>query len=218
MSPERLSAALARSGLPAGLGWAICKPTSDPGALFPEERAALRNALPTRVAEFAGGRRAARQAMAQLGLAPQAIPMAPDRAPVWPEGLVGSITHSAGNCLALVGRASDWHAIGADLEPDADLPADIISEIATPEELLRLAPIPPARAAARLFSAKEAAYKAQYPLTQSLFGFDAMQGDLVAGQMRMVAEIGLGKGALLPMRQKILHGLILSLCLIPAKA
>ncbi|MGR3377595.1 4'-phosphopantetheinyl transferase family protein [Salipiger abyssi] len=216
--PEALSAALSRSGLPDTLGWAVTLPQTDPGALFPEERAVMQKAVPARLAEFTGGRVAARRAMAQLGLAPAPVAMDPDRAPRWPDGVVGSITHAAGLCFAVVGHSSDWSALGADLERDAALPAEIVAEVATPQELAGLAPLPAREAAARIFSAKEAAYKAQYPQTRSLFGFDAMQANLPAGEMRMVRDTGPGLGAVLPMRQHLLNGLILSLCLMPANA
>lgn len=218
MTPDALAAALSRLGLPETLGWAATAPQTDSDALFPEERVAMRKAVPARLAEFTGGRLAARQAMMRLGVAPAPVPVDPDRSPRWPEGLAGSITHAAGLCFAVVGRASDWHAIGADLERDTALHDEIVAEIATPQELASLVPLPAPEAAARIFSAKEAAYKAQYPLTRSLFGFDAMQADLPAGQMRMVHDTGLGAGAVLPMRQELMPGLILSLCLMPASA
>ncbi|MBN9886025.1 4'-phosphopantetheinyl transferase family protein [Salipiger abyssi] len=218
MTPDALAAEISQLGLPEGLGWAVTTPQTDPGALFPEERAAMQKAVPARLAEFTGGRVAARRAMAQLGLTPGPVAMDPDRAPRWPEGLVGSITHAAGFCFALVSHISDWRAIGADLERDAALPDEIVAEVATPQELASLAPLPARKAAARIFSAKEAAYKAQYPLTRCLFGFDAMQADLPAGEMRMIRDTGPGMGAALPMRQHLLPGLILSLCLMPANS
>jgi 4'-phosphopantetheinyl transferase EntD len=143
------------------------------------------------------------------------VPAGADRAPRWPEGVVGSITHDGGLCLAIVGRSNAWQAIGIDLERDADLPPEITAQIATEAELSALAPLPRGRAAARVFSAKEAAYKAQYPLTRCLFGFDAMTAHLPDGGMRMCADTGLGRGAALPMQQHLVAGRVLSLCLMP---
>ena len=104
------------------------------------------------------------------------------------------------------------------LERDADLPPEITAEIATEAELSALAPLSRGRAAARVFSAKEAAYKAQYPLTRCLFGFDAMTAHLPDGGMRMCADTGLGRGAALPMQQHLVAGRVLSLCLMPRPA
>ena len=75
--------------------------------------------------------------------------------------------------------------------------------------------MPFSRAGVRIFSAKEAAYKAQYPLTGALFGFEAMESRLPLGAMRMVAEMGLGAGAALPMLQVVKFDLILSICTLP---
>lgn len=215
MTVAALDRALSALDLPAGLGWAASGPVDDLGALYPEERAAVARAIPSRQAEFTGGRLAARRAMAALGLPPCAVPAGPDRAPRWPEGVVGSITHDGGLCLAIVGRSEAWRAIGIDLERDAELSPEITAQIATEAELSALAPLPRGRAAARVFSAKEAAYKAQYPLTGCLFGFDAMTAHLPDGGMRMCADTGLGRGAALPMQQHLVAGRVLSRCLMP---
>ena len=120
----------------------------------------------------------ARAAMAQLGLPPRAIPARPDRAPHWPEGVLGSISHAGPFCLAVVGRSADWEMIGIDLEPDRAMAAELVSEVASPGELAALAPLPETLAATRIFSAKEAAYKAQYAVTQQYLGFAAMHIEL----------------------------------------
>ncbi|EIE51494.1 phosphopantetheinyl transferase [Salipiger aestuarii] len=214
MTPKALSRALADTGLLQGLGWSVSLPVDDPDALFDSERAALRRAVPARLAEFTGGRVAARAAMARIGIGAQAIPMQDDRAPLWPQGVAGSISHGGGLCLAVAARGP-WRGIGIDLEPDADMDAALIDAIATPAELTGLAPLPPERAAMRVFSAKEAAYKAQYPLCRALFGFDAMHAGLPLFDMRMTRDIGLGIGARIPVRQEIIAGLIVSLSLLP---
>lgn len=213
MDAAALRLALSMVRFPEGLGWAVTEATSDPDALFPEERVAVSRAIPARVAEFAGGRTAARAAMAQLGLPPCAIPARPDRTPHWPKGVVGSISHAGPLCIAVVGRSADWRMIGVDLEPDHPLPRDLVPEIATPDELALLAPLPEALAATRIFSAKEAAYKAQYPLTEALFGFEAMAANLQIGRMNMAKNVGLGRGAILPMWQLLVANHVISLCL-----
>lgn len=213
MQAAALRQALSTVRFPEGLGWAVTEATGDPDALFPEERVAVARAIPARVAEFAGGRLAARAAMARLGLSPCAIPARPDRAPHWPEGVVGSISHAGPVCLAVVGRSVEWEMIGVDLEPDHPLPRDLVAEIATRDELARLAPLPETRAATRIFSAKEAAYKAQFPLTGALFGFDGMTANLQIGRMNVAKNVGLGVGAILPMWQLLVANHVVSLCL-----
>ena len=213
MDAAALRQALRTVRFPEGLGWAVREATGDPDALSAEERVAVSKAIPARIAEFAGGRRAARAAMAQLGLPACAIPARPDRAPHWPEGVLGSISHAGPVCLAVVGRRADWEMIGIDLEPDRPMAAELVPEIAAPDELAALAPLPRTLAATRIFSAKEAAYKAQYPVTRALFGFDAMQANLQIGRMNMAKNVGLGRGAALPMWQLLVANHVISLCL-----
>ena len=157
---SRLAAAL-RGLLPAGAAVAATDPQAD-HPLLPGEHIA---AVPRRQREFAAGRAALRAAMADLGLPPTAIPMHPDRSPALPAGLAASITHTATACLAaaMTGR----RALAIDLEPDEPLPSDILDTVLTPAER----GTPDARV---IFSAKEALYKAQYPLSGMLFGFDAV--------------------------------------------
>ena len=94
------------------------------GRLFADEQAGITSAVPSRRAEFVAGRTLARVAMRRLGLPPQALPVGPDRAPLWPANIVGSITHAAGYCAVAVGArcasssAPGLRSIGLDLEPD----------------------------------------------------------------------------------------------------
>lgn len=161
-APAALRAA-ARLLLPAEVAVAATDPQSAQPPLLPGE--AVRG-IPERQQEFAAGRAAVRLCMAELGLAPLPVPAAPDRAPLWPQGLAGSITHSATACLAALTRAP--RLIGLDIEPDQPLDPAVHALVLRPEE--RGTPDP-----LLVFSAKEAAYKAQYPLTRTLFGFEVMQ-------------------------------------------
>ena len=152
-----------------GVGVTDPQGTSDP--LWPGEDAHLGRSVPKRRLEFAAGRMAARQAMRALGLPPQAIPAAPDRAPIWPEGIHGSISHSDSLCVAVVTQHPRW--LGVDIEPAMPLDATLLSEITgnrstnpTRADLL---------AARRIFSAKEAAFKAQFPASGKVLGFGAVK-------------------------------------------
>ncbi|GGF62877.1 4'-phosphopantetheinyl transferase EntD (siderophore biosynthesis) [Mameliella alba] len=202
-----------------GVGWGVAVPGE--GELYPAEAAAIARARPERRAEFAAGRLAARRAMAQLGLADAAIPMGADRAPVWPKGLVGSISHAEGVCLGVVARDADYRSLGIDVEGDDPLAEDLIPEICLPEELGLLPAGARAARAKRLFSAKEAAYKAHYPLAGQVFGFHGLQVDLGQGCARFtdhpeVASIPPESRWDLPLRQVVGNGLILSLSAVPA--
>src|SRR5690349_8745449 len=94
-------------------------------SLFPIEREYVARAIEKRVLEFAAGRACARAAMKELGLGDVAIPAGEDRAPVWPVGVVGSITHTDAYCLAVVADASRFASIGVDVEAAGRLKADL---------------------------------------------------------------------------------------------
>ena len=153
-----------------------------PANLFPDERASLARAVPRRVREFASGRECARQAMAKLGYPPAPIVAGADRAPCWPHGLVGSITHTAEHCAAAVARSEDgYHSLGLDLEPALALPPDLLETVCLPAERawLEAQPRSDREVLARaIFSAKECAYKAQYPLSRQMLEFDELRLEL----------------------------------------
>lgn len=138
----------------------------DPGALLGNEAEAISGAVPARQREFAAGRVAARMAMGQ----PLALPMGPDRAPIWPAGWSGSITHAGLWAVAAALRGQGL--VGLDMEPDEDLPAEILDTVLTPVERSVLRDL---RQARRIFAIKEAAYKAQYPLSGQIFGFEVFE-------------------------------------------
>lgn len=131
----------------------------------------LPQAVPRRLSEFSAGRAAARVA---LGRPDQALPMGPDRAPVWPAGSLGSITHCAGLCLAIAARSADFQGLGLDAEPEVALDPALWDQILRPDEQAAGLP-PPGLTVLAHFVAKEASYKAQYPLSRQLFGFQTLR-------------------------------------------
>jgi 4'-phosphopantetheinyl transferase EntD len=136
--------------------------------LYPAERAAVAGAGPDRQAEFATARACAREALAALRLPPQAIPMGPAGDPVWPTGVIGSITHCHGYRAAAVGPAESYLAVGVDAEPHTALPARALATVATDAEIAAVLGLPHDGTAwdRVLFCAKEAAFKAWFPLTR----------------------------------------------------
>ena len=160
------------------LAVALCGATGPLDRLWPDEQTAMVRAVPSRIAEFTAGRTAARAAMQALGLPKKAIPMGRDRAPVWPDGVVGSISHSDGICVAVVARAGAITAIGVDLEPLSPMAKDLWPDVCGAVELSELYGLPElARgpAAKLIFSAKECTYKCIYPQIQTVLGFDALE-------------------------------------------
>ncbi len=159
--------------------------TADVSALHPVELSAIAKAVPSRQSEFAAGRMAARAAMT----VDASIPMAADRAPAWPEGVAGSITHAGGWAIAVVAGADQL--IGIDLEVDEPLPFDVLETVLTPAERQWLSTQQDDPHWARvIFSAKECAYKAQYARSGLLFGFEMFEVgfDLANGRFTAIFQ------------------------------
>lgn len=141
--------------------------------LFPEEQQSLAGCVPKRVREFATGRVLGRRALRDLGYPPVPIPAGEDRAPQWPAGAVGSISHSDSLCIVVAGRSSSYRSLAVDVEARRPLDRALWPRICTPDELRRLHAEPDASAALAtlFFTAKECAYKCQYPLSGKLLEF-----------------------------------------------
>ncbi|WP_306152681.1 4'-phosphopantetheinyl transferase [Roseovarius sp. MMSF_3281] len=179
--------AIARDLFPEDVAVGFAFPWGAPEGMLPGEPSGLVRPTQKRLAEFAAGRRAAHQAMERLGVPVRAVAHGLDRAPVWPRGLVGGISHTDTHCLAVVAQDTDYAALGLDLEADEDLPRDLIEVVCTPAERGWLSVQPHevrGRLARLIFSAKECAYKAQFGLTRQLIGFEAFEitPDLETGQ------------------------------------
>ncbi|MFT4150847.1 MAG: 4'-phosphopantetheinyl transferase superfamily protein [Paracoccaceae bacterium] len=208
---EVLAAALRRL-LPAG----VAVGSADPRRMHPLWPGEDLEAAPGRRAEFSAGRSAARAAMKELGVPPRAIPARPDRAPLWPGNVVGSITHTRGAALAAVALSADLVSLGIDMEPQTAVTPELWQTICLPDELDLLIALPAGQAAGMataLFCAKEAAYKAQYPLTGELFDFHRLavtfEGDGFTA--RFTARTGqFAKGAALAGRLGRAKGQILA--------
>jgi 4'-phosphopantetheinyl transferase EntD len=144
--------------------------------LFPEELLVVGRAVHKRRAEFTTARALARIALERLGLPPAPIPTGERGEPLWPEGVVGSITHCDGYRACAVARARELPTIGIDAEPNAPLPDGLLDDIATPEELPTLQrlqlELPEVHWGRLLFSAKESIYKAWFPLAKRWLGFE----------------------------------------------
>lgn len=150
----------------------------DPASLPEAERAALERAVPKRVDEFVAGRQLARRLLEDLGIEEvPAIGRSRHGAPIWPSEVVGSISHAAGWVAVAVARSRDCPGLGIDLESSEALESSLWPTILTVAETAELQRLPAGERGVRaklIFCAKEAAYKAQYPRSGELFGFDAM--------------------------------------------
>jgi 4'-phosphopantetheinyl transferase EntD len=142
--------------------------------LHPLEANFVRDAVPRRRREFAMGRACARRALARLGIENRPLLPGHDRAPLWPRGIVGSISHCEGFCAVAVARRDRTSSIGLDVELRVPLDGGLIQTICTPAEriaLPRTAALPEADWAAIVFSAKESFFKCLYPLRPRFLDF-----------------------------------------------
>ncbi|WP_089155841.1 4'-phosphopantetheinyl transferase family protein [Micromonospora sp. NBS 11-29] len=143
---------------------------------YPGEEDLVARAVEGRRREFVTARRCAREALARLGYAPAPIRSGPRREPLWPAGVVGSITHCAGYRAAAVAPADAVAGLGIDAEPHAPLPDGVADAVTTAAEPARLAGLRAADPTVHwdrlLFSAKESVYKAWFPLTGRWLGFE----------------------------------------------
>lgn len=160
--------------LPGGVGCA--EAFDDPPGLqpMPAEASLISRAVEKRRREFVTTRHCARQALAQLDVEPVPILRGEKGNPLWPRQVVGSLTHCDGYRAAVAGYSMMVRSLGIDAEPHAQLPDGVLDHTSLPGEREVLA----ARADdglhwdRLLFCAKEATYKAWFPLTGRWLGFE----------------------------------------------
>lgn len=159
----------------------------------------IQRSVAKRRAEYLAGRLCARAALLPLTGRAEVPGTGEDRAPIWPVGISGSITHGAGWAMALVARKGDWRGLGLDmeqrLEPERAL--RLAEEILTPAELQRLALLPAGEQAERVtltFSLKESLFKALYPLVGKRFYFHdaellSVDGTTQTARLRLLIDL-----------------------------
>jgi 4'-phosphopantetheinyl transferase EntD len=143
--------------------------------MFAIEATVIANASAGRRREFASVRYCARQALRRVGAPPEPILPDADGVPQWPAGVIGSMTHCAGYRAAVVARTDGLLGIGIDAEPHAPLPDLARDIILRDEEWSRLRALAADRSDLHwdriVFCAKEAVYKASFPLTRRWLDF-----------------------------------------------
>lgn len=188
--------------------------------LLKAEEEAVAGAARTRIEQFTAGRLCSRRALGRLGVAvPTPIPRGEDRAPIWPKGFVGSISHTDSWCAAAVARAEDLRSIGIDLEPATPLKESLWRRVCTVKERQWLLELPEAGLTGKiLFSAKESVYKCQYPLTTKFLGFHAVEVEIGDGSFRAVFQQEAGEfrpGDVIDGRYLVEDGLVAAACELP---
>lgn len=172
--PERAARlfGLLQPRLPVGTALVVHPIADYRASLLPAEACAVERAVQRRQVEFATGRVCARAALESFGCAPEAIGVGGSREPLWPDGFVGSISHSHGLCVVMVHRQEALETIGTDLSSTEPLDDSLREFVCTENELLALetarSPVDPHKLA---FATKEALFKAAFPLVGRYIDF-----------------------------------------------
>jgi 4'-phosphopantetheinyl transferase EntD len=159
--------------------------------LLPAERAFIEGAVPRRRAEFGTARRCARDGFAAMGIPPTALVPGDQGEVRWPPGVVGSISHTADYCAVVLCRSPPVRSVGLDVETVQDLEPGMIDLILTPAEQAWVRAQPPARQrdlTLVFFSAKEAYYKCQYPISKTFLEFGEVELEVFPEAGRFVAR------------------------------
>jgi 4'-phosphopantetheinyl transferase EntD len=139
--------------------------------LHPDEWQAVQRAVPKRLRDFCGGRHCARHTLRTWGWHDVPILKGQHGEPLWPHGVIGSITHCESYCAAATTTSSQYRSLGIDAEPDAPLPESVWERVVTDSEAAQLERLPAGHWGRLLFSAKESIFKAWFPLTHQWIDF-----------------------------------------------
>jgi 4'-phosphopantetheinyl transferase EntD len=194
-NPAQLSAEVSEL-FPAGVVAAELTVPAPRELLTSAELQHIAHCAEKRIRDFAAGRACAHRAMSELGIRDFSLLSGEHREPIWPAGIVGSITHTCGYGGAVVARQRDLRSVGLDCEVVDAVNEELWSRICTPAEIGRLEQLPPSergRLAALIFAAKEAFYKCQFPLTGEWVGFEdvviePLDWPAASGSLRIVPQ------------------------------
>ena len=135
--------------------------------IHPEERALYTNVAANNRRATSTGRVLAREVLRKMGVVAGPMLRGNGGQCAWPVGIVGSLAHDDEFAVCVVGAGADF-AVGVDIEPAAPLPAEIVMDIAV-TDVERAAVGNDLVAARLLFCAKEAVFKACFPIEGVFF-------------------------------------------------
>lgn len=181
------------------LAWLLPAPIAHHGGridrlqlpLHAAEEMFVRDAVERRRMEFTAGRTCARAVLEQHGIAECTLGMGPRREPLWPDGVVGSISHAAGYCVAAACTRTRMTGIGIDIEAATPLSETLFDLVCTPHESAWCQKQPERLAgllAKFLFSAKESVFKCLYPVFREELEFADVTVDIDLHAGRFIAH------------------------------
>lgn len=132
--------------------------------------------------EYLKSRELAHALFSEIGISDFKLLNDDKRAPIWPSGIVGSISHSSG--FAIVAISKEHKSIGIDLEKVmSDERYEKLKDQFLTEEEIKINQIDFNLFGTIVFSAKESLFKLIYPLCREYFGFHS-------AKIREISEIG----------------------------
>lgn len=144
------------------------------GEIYPEEQNCIQNVVAKRHREFSAGRLCAREVLKKLGIDNFPLLVGSSRQPLWPPGVVGSISHCRDNCIVAASKNTHIAGLGIDVEDSTPLEAGIKSLICSKseEQWISDASKPDSIDWAKIiFSAKESVYKCLFPIKNIYLDF-----------------------------------------------
>lgn len=144
------------------------------GEIYPEEHGCIANVVAKRYREFTAGRLCAREVLKKLGVDNFPLLVGDNREPLWPPGIVGSISHCRDNCVVVASRDTPIVGLGVDVEDSAPLGTEIKSLVCRKSEEQWVIDVSKPGCidwAKIIFSAKESVYKCLFPLNNIYMDF-----------------------------------------------
>lgn len=146
------------------------------GVYFPDT---VKKSVVKRRAEFLAGRYCSLKALGMIGEFPDFIPVGKQREPVWPEGVLGAISHTTACATTVVTNDPDIKGLGIDIENlvNTETMEKICSHIMPLEagDILEQDGLTQEEAFTLIFSLKESFFKAAYPQVKRYFDFNAVK-------------------------------------------
>ena len=135
----------------------------------PLEECFISRAVEKRKIEFRAGRNLARLALKHLGNDAITIPARENRLPDWPDGFIGSLSHTRSHVGVVVAKSSSFQSIGFDIENLRSIETSLYPHLLRKEEIAEVQreDIDPSV----YFSGKEAAFKAVFQVHEEYFEF-----------------------------------------------
>ncbi|MGB1059739.1 MAG: 4'-phosphopantetheinyl transferase family protein [Ketobacter sp.] len=183
--------------VPDNVLWKVAEDWMWETPLCAAEEALIQKAVDKRKREFRAGRHCAHALLSEAGVQCAALLKGRQREPAWPEGWVGSISHSNGLCVVAIAPDTVYSSIGLDVEQASPLGEDILDLIcsaAEQDQMTRLAyttgrdlaSFPLSKV---IFSAKESIHKVYFPLNYHTLDFLDARVELNAGNGSFIAQI-----------------------------